>query len=148
MKRLALIVVAFLCGCASRPGLKLIDFKDADRATWAEPKATFSPSEQFLVHIRGYGGRKVTVELWSEPNQLVAKTTHDIPAGKTYRSYDGLVYDTRGRNIQLAERHTFYWTGTDYILRFKPLLPGVYELRLHSDDGRNESTKFTVEAYR
>jgi len=59
-----------------------------------------------------------------------------------------LVYDTRWREVELAERHTYYWTGTDYMLRFKPLPPGAYELRLRSDDGRNESTKFTVESYR
>ena len=146
MRWLAVILAAFLCGCASGRGLKVIDLKDADRATWADPKTTFQPSESFLAHISGYGGRKVTLELWREPSQLVAKATHNIPARKTYISKQNpFVFDTQGRDLTLTERETIYWTGTDYMLRLKPLPPGAYELRLSSDDGRNESAQFTVQ---
>jgi hypothetical protein len=144
--RYSIILLALLCGCASPRGLKLIDVKDGKRAPWADAKTSFQPTEPFLAVIRGYGGRKVTIELWREPNQKVGSATHDIPARKTYRSQDGLAYDTRGRDVVLAERETFYWTSTDYVLQFKPLRPGSYELRLHADNGQKESTKFIIES--
>jgi hypothetical protein len=64
-----------------------------------------------------------------------------------YRSSGDLGFDTRYRDVELAEKETIHWTSTDYVLRFKPLPPGAYELRLSSDDGQNESAKFTVTNY-
>ncbi|HZO84257.1 MAG TPA: hypothetical protein VFC26_03535 [Verrucomicrobiae bacterium] len=144
--RLTVLLLALLCGCASPHGLKLIDAKDGKRAPWAEARTSFQPTDPFLALIRGYGGRKVTLELWREPNQKVGSATHDIPARKTYRSYDGLAFDTRWREVELAEWETFYWTSTDYVLQFKPLPPGSYELRLQADNGQKESAKFSIQS--
>jgi hypothetical protein len=145
------IWLALLCGCASPRGLDLIDVKDSSRAAWAKPKTSLTPSEPFLARIRGYGGRKVTLELWrcgTNKDALIHTASHNIPARKVYRSYDGIFFDTQHRDLRLIEQETFYWNRTDYVLKLKPLGPGIYEFRLSADDGRKESTKFTVEGYR
>ena len=139
-------VAAVLGGCAHRPGLKLVDVRDADRARWAKPRESVEAGKPFLAHLAGYGGRKVQLELW-RGRDLIGKRSIYIPARKTYRSHDGWVFDTRFNEepISIAERETIYWTSTDRVLQLNPLPAGDYELRLQSDDGRNESVKFTVD---
>jgi hypothetical protein len=144
MKLAVLMLGAMLCGCATKQGLRTIDVNDARRAVWAKPKTTFAASEPLLVHIRSYGGRKVTLELWREPNQFCGKVTCDIPAQKMYKTREPFVYDTTHRDVRLVERETVYWTSTDYVVKMQPQPPGVYELRLRADDGRSETVKFTV----
>src|SRR3954464_14665132 len=145
-----LILLVLLCGCAAQHEMKVIDVQDAKRVPWAEPKTTFKPTESFLAVIRGYGGHKITLELWrcGTPDSLLHSANYDVPARKTYWTYDGVFFETRRRDLTLVEQETFYWTSTDYVLRFKPLGPGIYELRLASDHGQKESVKFTIGAYR
>src|SRR5688500_18523575 len=90
-----MLVLALLCGCASRQGIKVIHASDAERATWAKPSGSFQSAEPLLAHIEGYAGSKVTLELWRDPNMLVRRSSFTIPASKTYRSEDGYLFDPR-----------------------------------------------------
>lgn len=137
--------VIFAFGCATERGLKVIDFKDAKRAIWAEPKQTFRSSETPLVRVYGYGGHTVRLELWKDSQTLLGVGTNAIPKQVISRSYEGLGFRNSYSDVELVERERVSWNSTDWFLRLRPLRPGKYELRLKSDDGNTQSAAFTVE---
>ena len=146
--RLATFLVVILCGfgCASTDrGLKVIDPADAKRGTWAAPKTVFKASEKALVRVHGYGGHRVRLELWREPNQLVGAMNADIPKASMTRTNAGIGFHDSFGQIVAMEQEKVQWRTTDWHVTIGPLRPGNYEVRLLSNGQQREAAKFVVE---
>ena len=141
---IALAILSF--GCAStEKGMKIIDPKDAQRATWAESKQTFKVGEEGLVRVHGYGGHQVKLELWRVPDRLLGTLNQTVPKASISRSDAGIGFHEYFGEMVPMERERIQWTTKNWIIPFKRLPPGKYAFRLTADDGRKETAAFTVE---
>src|SRR6266568_2521608 len=142
----ALSLLAATSGCRSSGmmNLKIIAERDLERRVWAEPKLHFATNEPVLICISGYGGHSVTLELWESAKGLVGKRTNQIPAVRLARA------ERQAPRVNLSQMginrvEDLRMVGTDWIVKFKRLPPGNYEVKLDPDTGARKEGRFIVE---
>ena len=143
---LALLVAALIgCQTAGKSGIKITAAQDVNRGTWAKPRDHFISGDTPVVRVFGYGGQKVTLELWEEIRGLVNKKSATIPRTVTQVSDEGIVFQEKFGRMAPVPSEKFTRTTTDWIARLKSLPPGRYEVRLLAEDGRHDAARFSIE---
>ena len=145
--RLLALLVAALVGCqtALKSGIRITAVQDVNRGTWAKPRDHFVSGDTPVVRVFGYGGQKVTVEVWEELRGLVSKKSATIPKKVTQVSDEGIAFHENFGRVQPMYSETITRTTTDWIVQLKIFPPGRYEVRLVAEDGRHDTARFSIE---
>ncbi len=145
--RLLALLVAAVVGCqtAGKSGIKITAAQDVNRGTWAKPRDHFTSGDTPVIRVFGYGGQKVTLELWEEIRGLVNKKSATIPRTVTQVSDEGIVFQEKFGRMAPVHSEKFTRTTTDWMVQLKSLPPGRYEVRLLAEDGRHDAARFSIE---
>jgi len=143
---LALLVAALIgCQTAGKSGIKITAAQDVNRGTWAKPRDHFTSGDTPVIRVFGYGGQKVTLELWEEIRGLVNKTSATIPKTVAQVSDQGIVFQEKFGGMAPVHSEKVTRTTTDWIVQLKSLPSGRYEVRLLAEDGRHDAARFSIE---
>ncbi len=143
---LALLVAAWIgCQTAGKSGIKITAAQDVNRGTWAKPRDHFTSGDTPVVRVFGYGGQKVTLELWEEIRGLVNKKSATIPKTVTQVSDEGIRFQEKFGRMAPVPSEKITRTTTDWVVQLKSLPPGRYEVRLLAEDGRHDAARFSLE---
>ncbi len=145
--RLLVLLVAALVGCqtALKSGIRITAVQDVNRGTWAKPRDHFVSSDTPVVRVFGYGGQKVTFELWEELRGLVSKKSATIPKTVNQAADEGIVFQEKFGQMAPVRSEKVTRTTTDWVVRLISLPPGRYEVRLLAEDGRHDTARFSIE---
>ena len=147
----ALILVAatlvfLLPGCGTPRGLKIIKaVPSAQAAAVAPEKKVFSRSEPIMVHVYGYGGRQVTLEVWSlAQRRRLWTTTSDIPRDRTLKREGSLVPLGAGAGVTHVRSTEVSLLRSDWLITIPALPAGRYTVKVMTPGEEYRSDLFEV----
>ena len=147
----ALILVAatlffLLPGCGTPRGLKIIKaVPSAQAAAVAPEKKVFSRSEPIMVHVYGYGGRQVTLEVWSlAQRRRLWATTGEIPGDRSLKQEGSFVPMGAGAGVTHVRSTKITLVQTDWLVTVPALPAGRYTVKVMTPGEEYRSDLFEV----
>ena len=147
-----IVLATVLCGCHTpppatsftRPEVKIVDYADVQRRHQILPKTQFYRTDTVAICVHGFAGRTVTLQLSEQQRGLIKKWSQYIHPAQEKTRHGSMVYqDNSGmlRNVPTAQ---LMQIDQDYVVPWSQPPPGIYEVRVVSNEGIVQQASFSV----
>ena len=148
-----LAALAILCGCHTptsparsftRPEVKIVDYADVQRRHQIPPKTQFYRTDTVAICVHGFAGRTVTLQLSEQQRGLIKKWSQYIHPAQEKTRHNNVVYSDYSGMLRNTTAEQVVQINQDYVGPWSQPPPGIYEVRVVSNEGIVQQASFSV----